>query len=64
MITVVPGIRPTATDDDQARTATPAQAIDKGATYLVIGRPITDAADPASAAAAISEIVAASTHQR
>jgi orotidine-5'-phosphate decarboxylase len=59
MITVVPGIRPTAIDDDQARTATPAEAIEKGATYLVIGRPITAADDPGSAAAAISEIVAA-----
>lgn len=61
MITVVPGIRPSAMHDDQARTATPAQAIEKGATYLVIGRPITAASDPAAAAAAISEIVAAST---
>jgi len=63
MITVVPGIRPSAADDDQARTATPAQAIDKGATYLVIGRPITAAADPGSAAAAISESIAAASRQ-
>lgn len=64
MITVVPGIRPTATVDDQARTATPAQAIEKGATYLVIGRPITGASDPANAAAAISEIIGAPTQHR
>lgn len=63
MITVVPGIRPETTDDDQARTATPSQAIKKGATYLVIGRPITAAPDPVAAAEAITEIVAASTRQ-
>jgi orotidine-5'-phosphate decarboxylase len=64
MITVVPGIRPHATDDDQARTATPIEAIEKGATYLVIGRPITGAADPASAAAAISETIGSSAPVR
>jgi orotidine-5'-phosphate decarboxylase len=63
MITVVPGIRPHTMDDDQARTATPAQAIEKGATYLVIGRPITAAQDPARAAAAISDTVAATQPQ-
>jgi len=60
MITVVPGIRPGTAHDDQARTATPAEAMSKGATYLVIGRPITTAPDPAKAAAAIAEAVAAS----
>jgi orotidine-5'-phosphate decarboxylase len=44
---VVPGIRlPEASPDDQARTVTPAEAIRLGATYLVVGRPITRAADP------------------
>lgn len=47
---VVPGIRPTwAGGDDQKRTLTPAEAMDAGADILVIGRPITAAADPASA---------------
>jgi orotidine-5'-phosphate decarboxylase len=57
---VVPGIRPAAADlagDDQARTATPAQAVARGADLLVIGRPITRAADPvASAEAIVNEI--------
>jgi orotidine-5'-phosphate decarboxylase len=53
---VTPGIRPSgAVVDDQKRVATPAAAIKAGADYLVIGRPITQAADPASAAAAILE---------
>ena len=52
---VTPGIRPAAgTGDDQARTATPASAIRAGADYLVIGRPITGATDPAAAADAIA----------
>jgi orotidine-5'-phosphate decarboxylase len=60
---VVPGIRPAATSgsasgrkgktDDQARVATPAEAIRAGADYLVIGRPITGAPDPGAAASAI-----------
>ncbi len=48
---VVPGIRPAGSDaGDQKRIATPRQAIDAGASYLVIGRPITRAADPRGAA--------------
>jgi orotidine-5'-phosphate decarboxylase len=51
---VIPGIRPTgAALGDQKRVATPAAAIAAGADYLVIGRPITQAPDPATAAAAI-----------
>jgi orotidine-5'-phosphate decarboxylase len=52
---VTPGIRSvTGVSDDQARTATPESAIRAGADYLVIGRPITGAADPAAAADAIA----------
>ncbi len=48
---VVPGIRPAGADaGDQKRVMTPAQAVAQGADYLVIGRPITGAADPAGAA--------------
>lgn len=51
---VIPGIRPAGSAvGDQKRVATPAAAIAAGADYLVIGRPITQAADPAAAAAAI-----------
>jgi len=59
---VVPGIRSSGdTVGDQRRVATPASAIRDGASLLVVGRPITQAADPAAAAAAIlREIDAAS----
>jgi len=51
---VTPGVRSGAKDDgDQKRVAAPAQAMADGADYLVIGRPITQAADPAAALAAI-----------
>jgi orotidine-5'-phosphate decarboxylase len=52
---VTPGIRPaTAASDDQTRIATPESALRAGADYLVIGRPITGAMDPAAAADAIA----------
>jgi len=51
---VTPGIRPAAAArHDQARSATPQAAIRAGADYLVVGRPITQAADPAAAASSI-----------
>lgn len=47
---ITPGVRPAgASLDDQSRVATPRQAFDNGASHLVIGRPITAAADPAEA---------------
>ncbi len=51
---MVPGIRPAGSDaGDQKRVMTPTLALEKGATHLVIGRPITGADDPAQAAANI-----------
>ena len=56
---VIPGIRPAGADiGDQKRIATPAQAIAAGASMLVVGRPITQAADPAAAAQAILDEIA------
>jgi len=53
-VLVVPGIRPAGAEaGDQKRTATPADALCAGASYLVVGRPITQAPDPAKAAEAI-----------
>ena len=51
---VTPGVRPAgSSQDDQARLTTPAEAITAGATHIVVGRPITAAADPAAAAQAV-----------
>lgn len=53
---MVPGIRPAGSDaGDQKRVMTPKEAMDKGATHLVIGRPITQADDPQQAAENILE---------
>ena len=58
-VLVVPGIRPAgAVADDQARTLTPRAAARAGADWLVVGRPITQAVDPAAAAAASAAEIA------
>jgi orotidine-5'-phosphate decarboxylase len=61
MLLVTPGIRPTGTaTGDQKRIMTPGRAIAAGADYLVVGRPVMEAADPKAAADAIqAEIVQA-----
>lgn len=64
---VVPGVRPVTPggqvrSDDQARFATPGEAIRAGADYLVVGRPIAAAPDPAAAAQAIVQEIAAAMH--
>jgi orotidine-5'-phosphate decarboxylase len=55
LLTVIPGIRPISNteEDDQQRVVTPGRAIASGADYLVVGRPIRDAANPRAAAEAI-----------
>ena len=59
---VTPGVRPSwAGGDDQRRVLTPRQAVEAGADYLVIGRPITAQVDPAAAAARIVEEIADAT---
>jgi orotidine-5'-phosphate decarboxylase len=55
IVLITPGIRPRGAEaHDQARTATPEEALRAGADLLVIGRPITSAPDPGAAAAAIA----------
>jgi orotidine-5'-phosphate decarboxylase len=55
VVLITPGVRPAGADaQDQARIATPEQALADGADLLVIGRPITGAADPGAAAAKIA----------
>ena len=55
ILLVTPGVRPAGADsNDQARVATPVEALRAGADLLVIGRPITGAADPGAAASAIA----------
>ena len=56
LLAVTPGVRPAgASDDDQRRIATPAAAVRDGADFLVVGRPITRADDPAAALSAINQ---------
>lgn len=51
---VTPGIRPAGSDaGDQTRVLTPAEAVSRGVDYIVVGRPVTRAADPAAAVVAI-----------
>ncbi len=58
-LVVTPGVRPAwSGKDDQARAATPAQALKAGASHLVCGRPITAAADPRAAALKVGEEMA------
>jgi orotidine-5'-phosphate decarboxylase len=64
MLLVVPGIRPQSAagrPDDQRRVATAAEAVARGASMLVVGRPITQATDPARAASEILAEIASST---
>ena len=59
LVVVCPGIRPVANSgDDQQRTVDARQAFESGADYIVVGRPIRDAADPRAAAAAIQATIA------
>ena len=60
LICVTPGIRPVENkpDGDQKRVMTPAHAIESGADYIVVGRPIRDAADPRNAALSIQQEIA------
>jgi orotidine-5'-phosphate decarboxylase len=53
-ILVVPGIRPHGhAGNDQVRVLTPGEAMERGADFIVVGRPVTEAADPAAAARAV-----------
>jgi len=55
-LVVTPGVRPKGADaGDQKRIATPSDALKSGASHLVIGRPITQAADPRAAALSIAD---------
>lgn len=65
LLAVTPGVRPTAAaPGDQKRVATPYDAISAGADYLVVGRPVLQAADPAAAAEAIVGEIRRAVHER
>jgi orotidine-5'-phosphate decarboxylase len=55
---VTPGVRASGGGDDQKRTLTAREAIHAGASWIVVGRPIRDAADPLAAARALANEVA------
>jgi orotidine-5'-phosphate decarboxylase len=62
-VIVTPGVRPAGSGhDDQARVVTPAEAIAAGASHIVVGRPITEAANPSAEARAILGQIAAENH--
>ena len=64
-LVVVPGIRPAgASPDDQKRTLTPREAARDGADYLVVGRPVRNAPDPAASAARIVDDIARGLEER
>jgi orotidine-5'-phosphate decarboxylase len=58
-VLVVPGIRPAGSEiGDQARVMTPREAVQAGADYIVVGRPITGAENPGRGAAEIAAVIA------
>ncbi len=62
---VTPGVRPAgAAANDQKRVATPQEAVASGADYVVVGRPIRDADDPAAAARGVAQEIAAGLRHR
>ena len=64
LLIVTPGIRPAGSDrGDQSRVATPSDAVRAGADYLVVGRPITQAPDPAAALAAVLQEIEAAEQE-
>lgn len=59
VVLVTPGIRPKGSAEaDQVRVVTPARAVEAGASYVVVGRPITGSPDPCAAAKSVAEVLA------